>query len=97
MEREMMRDKKLMGQISEHFNRVLAEREANAMLFFLPTDGPERIECINPVIATSEQKEKIDTLITEISKNFDIGQGADKNLDEDYDGSAVKPFKTDDS
>lgn len=98
MEREMMADKTLISEIAEHFNAVLAEREANAMAFFLPTSGPERIECINPIIATPEQKEKIDILINEISKNFDIGQGADNNLDnDDYEGSAVKPFKNDES
>ena len=83
MDREMMSDKRLMSEIADHFNAVLAEREANAMAFFLPTDGPERIECINPIIATEEQKEQIDKLINEISKNFDIGQGADKNLDDE--------------
>ena len=82
MDRDMMANKELMSQIAEHFNVVLAEREANAMAFFLPTDGPERIECINPAIATPEQKENIDKLIGEISKSFDIGQGADKNLDD---------------
>jgi len=97
MEREMMSDKTLIEQLAGHFNRTLAEREANAMVFFLPTDGPERIECINPVIATEDQKEQIDKLINEISKNFDIGQGADDNLDDEYDGSAVKPFKSDES
>jgi hypothetical protein len=77
LDRELMANKQIMSQFAKYVNDTIAEREANAMAFFLPTDGSERIECINPLIATPEEKTRITTLIDEISKSFDIGQGAD--------------------
>ena len=52
------------------------------MAFFLATDGPERIECINPIHTTEEQTDEINKMINEIRTSFDVGQGADDNLDE---------------
>jgi hypothetical protein len=80
LDRELLSQASIARPYQDMVNTTLAERGANAMAFFLPTDGPERIECINPLLATDEQKEKIDNLIDEISKTFDIGQGADDNL-----------------
>jgi hypothetical protein len=83
MDRELMKQTEIMVHISEGINRAIAEREANAMAFFLPTDGQERMECINPIHTSKKQAKKINKLIKEIGKSFDIGQGADDNLDED--------------
>ena len=69
---EVITDNSVMNEIVENFNSALAHREANAMAFFVPTDGEERIECINPVIATPEQLTNIDVLITELKNRFDI-------------------------
>ena len=55
-------------------NDALAQREANAMAFFLPTDGEERIECINPIQVSKPNMKKIDKLIEDLTTNFDIGQ-----------------------
>lgn len=90
--RYIVEESQVMAQIADNMNRVIAEREANAMVFFIPTDGPERMECINPVLTDDKQKEKINKLIDEISKSFDIGQVEDNDND-DYESSAVKPFK----
>ena len=76
--RLLMNEKEIMTGFAEAVNNTIAEREANAMAFFIPTDDKERVECINPLIATDEQKEKIDKLIEAVSKTFDIGQGADE-------------------
>ena len=92
-ERDVIEQKEIMVGMAEHLNQTISERGANIMALFVPTDGDNRIECINPILATPDQKEKIDHLIGEISKSFDIGQGADDDLDEDYDSSVVKPFK----
>lgn len=81
--RDMMNDPDIMGHVAEGMNLAIAEREANAMVFFIPTDGMERMECINPVLTTDDQTNKINKMIEEISKSFDIGQGADENLDDD--------------
>lgn len=86
LNREMMQTPEIVGPFAESINNVIAKREANAMAFFIPTDGEETIECINPIIATEEQNEKINDLIEQLQKNFDVGQGADENLDELVEG-----------
>lgn len=68
----------VMGQIAMSINDAIAEREANAMAFFVPTDGEERIECINPMMVQEADMERINKIVEDLTKNFDIGQGADK-------------------
>ena len=77
------RESEIMAQMTESFNTVLADKEANAIAFFVPTDDNERIECINPTLTTDDQSNRINSMIDEISKSFDIGQGGDNNLDDD--------------
>ena len=85
MDRELLASE-VMGQIAMSINDAIAEREANAMAFFVPTDGEERIECINPMQVEAADMEKVNKIVQDLVKNFDIGQGADKGkLDDDYD------------
>jgi len=74
MDRELMKNSAIMGPFSDSINDTLAAREANAMAFFVPTDGEERIECINPLIATEIEKDRIGKLINDISTSFDINK-----------------------
>jgi len=76
-----MEERDIMSAFANSVNQAIADREANAMAFFIPTDDKERIECINPLLATDEEKGRISKLIDEISKTFDIGQGADSNIE----------------
>ncbi|MEN6292403.1 MAG: hypothetical protein ABFD07_10385 [Methanobacterium sp.] len=75
----------MQGEIIRAFadsvNNAIAQREANCMAFFLPTDGEERIECINPVMMHDADMEKVNQIIQDLAKNFDIGQGADQGKD----------------
>lgn len=68
----------VMGQIAASINDAIVEREANAMAFFVPTDGEERIECINPMLVEPADMERINKIVEDLTKNFDIGQGADE-------------------
>jgi hypothetical protein len=79
---EMMRNKDIIVPFTESVNNAIAIREANAMAFFLPTEGEERIECINPLTVPEEKIEEVNKIIEDLKKNFDIGQGADENLEE---------------
>lgn len=83
LDREMMTNREIIVPFTESVNNALAIREANAMAFFLPTDGPERIECINPLTVPDEKIEEVNKIIEDLKKNFDIGQGADEDLEED--------------
>jgi hypothetical protein len=80
---EMMRNKDIIVPFTESVNNAIAIREANAMAFFLPTEGEERIECINPLTVPEDKIEEVNKIIEDLKKNFDIGQGADENLEED--------------
>jgi len=82
LDRELMSSPQIIRPFADSVNDAIAERNANAMAFFLPTDGAERIECLNPKLATPEEKSRISTMITEIEKSFDIGQGADEDYDD---------------
>jgi hypothetical protein len=81
LDREMMTNADIIKPFADSVNDALAEREANAMAFFLPTDGEERIECINPVQVSETDMKKVNKLIEDLTKNFDVGQGADEGKD----------------
>lgn len=75
LDRELMKQREIMQSFADSVNQDILDRGANIMAYFIPTDDDERIECINPLIATDEEKVTIKALIDDISKNFDINQG----------------------
>ena len=77
MDRELM-GTEMMGNIAMGINDAIVQKDANAMAFFVPTDGEERIECINPMMVQEAEMSKINKIVEDIKKGFDIGQGADK-------------------
>jgi hypothetical protein len=81
LDREMMMNPDIIQPFAESVNQALAQREANAMAFFIPTDGEERIECINPIQVEETDMKKIYEMAEDIRANFDIGQGADEGKD----------------
>lgn len=93
MDRMILSDHESMNIISETLKEALDAKGVNAVTLFVPTDSEERIECINPVIATEEQISQINKLISDIEKAFDIQHNLNND---DYEGSAVKPFKDND-
>ena len=82
MDRELIASE-VMGQIAMSIDDAIAQREANAMAFFVPTDGEERIECINPMQVSPADMERINKIVEDLTKNFDIGQGADDGKNDD--------------
>lgn len=77
LDREMMSNPSIIQPFASTVNDALSQRNANAMAFFLPTDGEERIECINPIQVADADMDRVNTMIEDIRKSFDIGQGAD--------------------
>tara|TARA_R110000782_G_scaffold146802_1_gene239523 strand:- start:163 stop:504 length:342 start_codon:yes stop_codon:yes gene_type:complete len=77
MDRQLMQSE-VMGQIASSINDAISMRDANAMAFFVPTEGEERIECINPIMVKDADMKKINKIVEDLTKNFDIGQGADE-------------------
>jgi len=79
LDRELMKNHEIMAPFAEHINQMIALREANAMAFFIPTDGEERVECINPIQIEPTKMDKIMKMVDQIAESFlDIGQGADE-------------------
>lgn len=82
LDRELLSNRAIATGFAEHVDKMIAMREANAMAFFLPTDGEERVECINPVQIEPTKMAKIMRMVDNIAENFlDIGQGADEGKD----------------
>lgn len=83
LDRETMSQENIMKPFVESVNQALHIRKSNALAFFLPAakGDKERVECINPQIIPEIDMEKINKLVEDIKKQFDIGQGADEDID----------------
>ena len=83
IDRETITNGEIIKIFSDQVNKVLAEKEANAIAFFLPTSNgeSERIECVNPIQVEPAKMGEINKIIQDIQNNFDIGNGADDDID----------------
>jgi len=84
LDAEMMKMKDIIQPFAESVNTMLAHKESNALAFFLPTKGEERIECINPTIVAAADMAKINEMIEDIKTTFTVGLDIDV-LDETID------------
>ena len=73
LDRELMQNQEIIKAFAESIDHLIKVKQLNALALFMPTDGEERVECINPVIATEEQMSNITKLIENIKKQFSIG------------------------
>lgn len=80
LDREMMNNPDIIGPYSESINQILTHKNANAIALFLPTDGEEWIDCINPQLLQEADMVRVNTLIDDIKKNFNIGEEINKDL-----------------
>lgn len=86
LDRDMMNNPRIIQPFADSVNNILAQKDANAMAFFLPTDENERIECINPKLIEPVEMEKINVIINDLVKNFDMGPKDDETyIDEPND------------
>lgn len=79
LDRDMMNNPQIIQPFADSVNNILAQKDANAMAFFLPTDDKERIECINPKQVEPAEMDRINTIVNDLVKNFDMGN----NLNEE--------------
>lgn len=79
LDREMMSNPRIIQPFADSVNNILAQKDANAIAFFLPTDDNERIECINPKQIEPVEMDKINTIIADLVENFDMNN----NLNEE--------------
>lgn len=64
----------LMEIVTKNVETLLNDKGVDAAVFYVPTDEYERIECINPAIATEAQMDRINKIIDDIAVATDIGQ-----------------------
>jgi hypothetical protein len=79
---EMMKQKEIITPFVEAVNNMLHQKNANALAFFLPTSGEERIECINPVIIKEADMEKINAIVEDIKTNFSVAAEMELPIEE---------------
>ncbi len=84
LDAEMMKVKEIIQPFADSVNTMLAHKNANAMAFFIPTKGEERVECINPSIVAEADMAKINAMVEDIKKSFAIGEEINVE-DEDID------------
>lgn len=70
---EMMQNPQIIQPFAESVNYMIEQKNANMMAFFLPTKGEERLECINPVMLSEPDMEKLQQMIKDIQEQFSVG------------------------
>lgn len=82
LDAELMKNPQIIKPFAESVDKMLAIKNANALAFFLPTNGEERVECINPVMLKEPDMERVNKLIEDIKHQFSIGVDIDVDIDE---------------
>lgn len=82
-EKTLFETPEILHAVTKAVDESLKRKNANAVAYFLRcADGDkERIEVLNPIQIEKTEMEKINKLVEDIKKQFDIGQGADEDLD----------------
>ena len=71
LSKDLFANSELVAEYGENVKRYLDEKGDNVRLFFMPTDGEEKIVCINPLyINTKDEYNKIDSLIKELENQL---------------------------
>jgi len=79
---EMMKQKEIITPFVEAVNNMLHQKNANALAFFLPTAGEERIKCVNPIVVKEADMDKINAIIEDIKTNFSVGTEMELPIEE---------------
>jgi len=83
LDREMMKQKDILQPFASSINQMIIQKKLNAIAFFLPTDGEERVECINPVVVPKVEMEKIEKILNDIKTQFAVNETFENIPNED--------------
>lgn len=89
LDRDLLSRHEVRNIFAKSVDEIIKEKKFNAIAFFLPTDGEDRIECINPVMVKEADMEKINKLVEDISTEFSLKEKLDNIFD--YDIQLKKP------
>ncbi|MEI6880353.1 MAG: hypothetical protein WCK82_03345 [Bacteroidota bacterium] len=73
LDAELMANPQIIKPFADSVNDALAKRKANAIAFFIPTKGEERVECINPIMVKDADMAEINKMVEDIKASFSIG------------------------
>lgn len=82
LDREMMQNHEILKPFTESINHMINYKQMNAIALFMPTDGEEKIECLNPVVIPKLEMDKITKIIEDISKQFCVGENIGTSHDD---------------
>jgi len=82
LDAELMKNKDIIVPFTQSVDTMLNMKNANALAFFLPTTGEERVECINPIMVKEADMAKINTMLEDIKKSFSIGDDMEQPINE---------------
>ena len=68
----MMANPQIINPYVNSINYIIEQKEANAIALFMPTDGEDRVEVLNPVLLHESKEEEYKKLIADIKSKFDI-------------------------
>jgi len=70
LDRDMMTNKPLIKAFSDNLNKIIEQKDANIITLFMPTDGEEKVECVNPRTIDVEGNDELIKMLSEIKSNF---------------------------
>ncbi len=74
LDRELLSKPEIRDVFAKSVNEIIERKKLNVVSFFLPTDGEDRIECINPVMVKEADMEKINKMVEDISNQFSLNE-----------------------
>lgn len=74
LDRELLQNQQIATEFTNSVDMMIKQKGYNVMAFFLPTDGEERIECINPIQLQETDMEHVNTVLSELTKAFDMSE-----------------------
>jgi len=74
LDREMLQQADIRDVFAKSVDHIIEEKKLNAIAFFLPTDGEDRIECINPVMVAEPDMSRINKMVDDISNQFGLNE-----------------------
>jgi len=73
LDRELITNPEIFNPFYETVNMAINSRDANILAFFMPCEpGSEKLECINPIAVGDSEMDKINKMVKEIAKQFDV-------------------------
>lgn len=89
LDRLMLQQAEVRNLFANSINHIIEEKKLNAVAFFLPTDGEDRIECINPMMVAEPDMAKINKMVEDISTQFGLNEKLGDISDEEIEGDKI--------